>query len=239
MGNSPGLLSVHELMNFTGFHRKPVRLTPAACQRLFDQLITYAGTPHELDYRGFVQLVLALDDIQRPTTDSPGNASIDKSLKFFWKVLDYDMTGCLSHAKIQYFYRDITAMMLSIHRTSLPSVDIVVQEIYDMLGFMPSSMSPSEGPDWEFIQKNDQAKTVIMMLLDVEAFYRYEYRESLAGSDEQEEDEQGLHSMDTVATHEPLPDPTAPVNNFKNSSKFNLSDLKFDDDDDSDEDYEF
>lgn len=253
---SIGLLNIDELMQFCGFHKKAIRFTSTACQRILDYLITCYSTPHELDYKGFVQLVLALDDINNHNiggnANSP-NLNIEKGLKFFWKLIDFDHSGVLTYDKIQYFYKDIVIAMKRFYQTSLPSCDIIVQEIYDLLNYHPdpkdtSMMEQQEhkksGPDWEFIRRSDQAKTMVMMLLDVEAFYRYEFRESLAGAPEDEEEEPPYSTHAPPVEEEPDPPKKTFHNNSSNiannKSKFNFSELQFSDEDNyGDDDYEF
>jgi hypothetical protein len=249
-----GLLSLEELMQFTGLHKKAIRFTTAACQRILDYLITYYSTPHELDYKGFVQLLLALDDINTHNIGgniSSPNLNIEKGLKFFWKIIDFDHSGILTYDKIQYFYKEIVIAMKRYYQTSLPSCEIIVQEIYDLLNYHPDPKDqhkPSLGPNWEFIRKSDQAKTMVMMLLDVETFYRYEFRESLAGAgpEEGEEEEEPPNN-----THCPPPQEEEEeedfyaTSSFKNNSsslaksKHHFTGMSFDDIEDNYEDDEY
>ncbi len=232
-----GLHSLEELTQFSGFHKKAVRFTTTACKRLLEYLITYNSIPLELDYKGFVQIVLALDDINNP------NMTIEKGLKFFWKLIDFDQSGILTYDKIQFFYRDIVIAMRKYYQTSLPSCDIIVQEIFDLVNYHPDAHVITEGrvagPDWEFIRKSDQAKTLIMMLLDVETFYRYEFRESLAGAPEEEEEPPFQTHIPSTLEHNDDEQQHHGEKTDKGKSKFSFSDFKFTDEESYEEDYEF
>ena len=144
-----------------------------------------------------MQVILAFDNIHRCNDlNNPNiNTIVERGLKFFWNVIDFDHNGILSYVKIKYFYDEIKREMVSMYRTSLPGCDIVVSEIYDMLGYTHDSNLADKkqaleemGPTWDFIRKSPQAKTVLLMLLDIDCFYRYEFRESLASSPEPQED---------------------------------------------------
>jgi Ca2+-binding EF-hand superfamily protein len=67
-----------------------VNFTRAAWERIFEEYVPYS--PGELDYKGFVRLVLALE---HPT--SP------QSIRYFWRILDFDQSGRLTPLKINDF----------------------------------------------------------------------------------------------------------------------------------------
>ena len=90
-----GFVSMEEVADFAGLNsRHRVNFTRVAWERIFEEYILF--TPAELDYAGFVRLILALEN---PTSPA--------SIRYFWRVLDLDQSGRLTPMKIKYFYGDI------------------------------------------------------------------------------------------------------------------------------------
>ena len=161
---------MEEIGEFAGLsRRKRINFTAAAWERIFQEYISY--TPVEMDYKGFVALVLALE---HPT--SP------ESIRYFWRVLDLDRSGRLTPMKIKYFYNAIHASLAGSY--DCPSAAHVVVEVFDLL-----ACNSTEGATLNDMLTSQQGHTVISMLLDVNGFWRYDNRESLVGSEEDEEDE--------------------------------------------------
>lgn len=166
--STSGVLSIDEVGDFAGINRrKRINFTRAAWSRIFEEYVPYS--PPELDYKGFVRLVLALEN---PTTAA--------SIRYFWKLLDFDQSGRLTPMKINYFYRDIYASLISGY--DAPSAAHVVVEVFDLLG-----CNSAEGATLEDFIASKQGHVVAAMLLDVNGFWRYDNRESLMGSEEEEE----------------------------------------------------
>jgi hypothetical protein len=144
-----------------------VNFTRAAWERIFEEYVPYS--PGELDYKGFVRLVLALE---HPT--SP------QSIRYFWRILDFDQSGRLTPLKINNFYREVYASLVGGY--DAPSAAHVVVEVFDLL-----ACNSSEGATLDDFLTSQQGHVVAAMLLDVNGFWRYDNRESLMGSEEEEE----------------------------------------------------
>jgi hypothetical protein len=54
-------LNIDEISSFQGFSKDPIQFTKSAWKRIFEELILFL--PFELDYRGFIRLILLLDDL--------------------------------------------------------------------------------------------------------------------------------------------------------------------------------
>ena len=177
------MLSIDELMHFTGNKTQPVQLTHTAVSRLFEENITYS--PMELDYKGFLDLMLALE-----------NRSTVESMVYFWRALDVEKCGRLTPTAIQYFYRDI---MSSLHITGYEaaSIDNIIAEIYDML----SCTDCENGATFDEFVRSGQGATVISMLMDVNGFWQYDNRESLKQSADADADEHNAEEEDHSYHH--------------------------------------
>lgn len=165
------MLNKDELMAYEGTRAHPVQLTSTAVLRIFEENISY--TPVEMDYKTFLDLILALE-----------NKTTVESLSYFWRVLDVDQCGRLSPNNIKYFYRDIQFSLRSTgyDATSLENITV---EIYDML-----ACSDQRGPTFEEFVKSGQGHTVISMLLDITGFWHYDNRESLKQPASDDDDDQ-------------------------------------------------
>lgn len=278
------MLSIDEIVNFSGFGKEGFYFTKQGWTRIFEELVLFA--PFELDYRGFVKLVLALDDINHiqskdshlanlvvdhmmtsyynttsnnvtslldviethsvrsfsgrsskssytdPNLSSYSSTTGISGLKFFWNILDFDRTNRLTPRKIQYFYEGIL-QTLEKNRYQVPALDIIIFEIYDLIGFRfedPSAgkrefgrkdsyLDIDNGPSFEDLLASKQAVTVIMMLLDIHAFWRYDNRESLIASSEEEDDAQaGNYSNESSGTSSQSQNTAQHNNNSNNDS---------------------
>jgi serine/threonine-protein phosphatase 2A regulatory subunit B'' len=155
-----GMLSQEELLAFTGLSNESVQLSSTAVKTLFVENITYQ--PMEMDYKAFLDLLLALE---YPATV--------ESMSYFWRVLDLDKSGRLTPAAIRFFYADIYESLKSTGYEA-PAVDNIVMEIYDIL-----ACNDPRGPSFQDLINSDQGHTVISMLLDITGFWQYDNRESL------------------------------------------------------------
>ncbi len=118
---------------------------------------------HLQDYKMFLNFLLAYDNKNSP-----------QSIQFFWPVLDLNRLGYLTPFTINYFFRDIQKRLQKNNAEVVNTKDIM-EEIYAMV--MPSD------PMCITLQDLIDCKcggTVISILTDVEAFWAYDNRESLA-----------------------------------------------------------
>lgn len=124
-----------------------------------------------MDYKCFITFVLA---IENPTSL--------QSIKYFWRMLDYDNSGIITPVKIRYFYQAIHSSLVD--KYDVPSVDHLIVEIFDMIG-----CNSLEGITLNDLLKSKQGHIVISILLDSDGFWRYDNREHLAQSDNFDDDD--------------------------------------------------
>ncbi|KAJ1426617.1 hypothetical protein B484DRAFT_330379 [Ochromonadaceae sp. CCMP2298] len=165
-----GMLTIEEVAEFAGLSpKRRINLTPVAWARIFEEYITYQ--PLEMDYKCFLNLVLAVDNMSHPA-----------ALRYFWKVLDFDQSGLLSPVKIKYFYNAIYESLSPTY--DCPTPEHVVIEVLDILG-----CNNPQGATLKQLVDSKQGHLVVSMLLDVNGFWRYDNRESLVGEEEDEDEE--------------------------------------------------
>eukprot|EP00752_Nemacystus_decipiens_P009262 g8275.t1 len=124
-----------------------------------------AGTAGEaqMDYKTFLDLVLAMD-----------NKQTRQAMQYFWRVLDVHGEGRLTVATISLFFRDVRRVLKE-GGFETPDAEDVKDEIFDMV----------KPADPAFITLADlllssAGHTVVSMLVDVNGFWTYDNRESLA-----------------------------------------------------------
>lgn len=167
-----GMLNQMELLglNTCGAPSVPCQLTTAAINRIFDEYITY--TPKEMDYKTFLDLVLALE-----------NKSNSQSLIYFWRVLDIEKSGRLSRSVIEYFYKDIYTCLRSLGYEA-PTLEDIIIEINDIV-----SCDHPVGPSFDDLVRSNQGHTIVTMLLDVHGFWAYDNRETLIQQQQQQQEQ--------------------------------------------------
>lgn len=162
---------MEEAAEFSGLNRrKRINFTHAAWERIFEEYIPYS--PAELDYKGFVNLILALEN---PTSPA--------SIKYFWKVLDFDRSGFLTPTKIKFFYNDVYQSLVGNY--DAPSAAHVVVEVFDIL-----ACNNDRGATLDDFLTSKQGHVVVSMLLDVNGFWRYDNRESLVGTEDEDDSQE-------------------------------------------------
>lgn len=175
-----GLLNLDEVSEFNGFSANGLHFTRCAWQRIFEELVLFA--PFELDYRGFVHLVLALDDIALAEEAERGPEGSTKGMagmRFFWNVIDFNRSDGLSATKIKHFYADIEEYMILAGQI-IPEAQGIITEIYDMLAHKPHPHT--KGPGFKQLLASKRTALAVMMLLDINSFWRYENRENPSAS---------------------------------------------------------
>lgn len=156
-----GLLSPAELLKYpSGF------ITPYAAERIFQECLTYEGL---LDYKGYLDLVLALE-----------NKNSEASIRYFWKLLDISRMGKIGFKEARPFLESV----LSTLKEAIPGNQTVVyqyrpqhlfSEIIDMLGLVGA-----EELRLSDLLHSPNGGTVARMLIDAHAFFLYDTRESQA-----------------------------------------------------------
>lgn len=106
------------------------------------------------------------------------NKTAVKSKKFFWNLLNMESkedngSDTLTATVLSYFYYDVGMGLLELG-CDAPSLSNVMIELTDMIGSRSSS-----GISYRDVMDSPQGHTVMLMLLDVNAFWAYDNRESL------------------------------------------------------------
>jgi Ca2+-binding EF-hand superfamily protein len=147
--------------------------TDVFIDRLFEESVTYSG---EIDFKVFVDLVLALENKKTPA-----------SLHYFFKILDHHSQGFLDGFSMYFFYRDIMKLLKDSGQDVISFEDIHT-EILDII--KPKNV---EKITLEDLIRCGQGDVVVTLLTDFRGFADYESRENQvpARSDveDQEEDE--------------------------------------------------
>eukprot|EP00933_Yihiella_yeosuensis_P025063 TRINITY_DN19436_c0_g1_i1.p1 TRINITY_DN19436_c0_g1~~TRINITY_DN19436_c0_g1_i1.p1 ORF type:complete len:185 (+),score=45.83 TRINITY_DN19436_c0_g1_i1:60-614(+) len=155
-----GMLSKNELTRFGNG-----MLTDVFIDRVFEEYQTYRDSEtgeREMDYKTFLDFVLATENKNTP-----------QAIQYFWKLIDINGNGCIDGFVINYFFRAVLKLLQ--HKSSdIASVDDVKDEIFDMV----KSKKPGV-ITFEDLVECRQGGTVLSMLIDAAAFWRYDNRESL------------------------------------------------------------
>ena len=156
--DSNGMLSRAELLRYPS-----AMLTSEAVNRVFQEYLTYEG---EMDYKGFLDLILALENKDHPV-----------SIKYVWRLLDVNKKGRIGTTEIQTFFNHVLSTLHSVNPGAvIPQykTEDLFNEVLDMLGLV----------DKAEVQLNDvlasrQGGTVMNILVDAHAFHLYDNRESI------------------------------------------------------------
>ncbi|XP_017777665.1 PREDICTED: serine/threonine-protein phosphatase 2A regulatory subunit B'' subunit gamma-like [Nicrophorus vespilloides] len=146
-----GMLSLEELSRYgTG------TLTQPFLERVFQTCLTYKG---EMDYKTYLDLVLALENRSEP-----------QALAFLFKILDLNDSGYLDAFTINYFFRAI--------QEQLRDADLVIfedfkDELFDMVKPKnPDRITLSD------LYACGKGETFVSILIEFQAFLNYEYRDT-------------------------------------------------------------
>jgi len=155
-----GMLSKNELSRYgSGM------LTDVFIDRVFDEYQTYRDAEtgeREMDYKTFLDFVLAME-----------NKNTRQAIQYFWKLIDIHHAGYIDGFVINYFFRAIV-QMLQKKRFDVATVDDVKDEIFDMVKSAKQGLITLQD-----LVDCRQGGTVLSMLIDSAAFWRYDNRESL------------------------------------------------------------
>ncbi|XP_047035334.1 serine/threonine-protein phosphatase 2A regulatory subunit B'' subunit gamma-like [Helicoverpa zea] len=152
-----GMLSINELASYGSG-----TLTRAFLQRVFQQCLTYDG---EMDYKTYLDLVLALENRKQPA-----------ALAYLFRVLDINCVGYLDAFTLNYFFKAIQEQMIA-HGAEPVNFDDVKDEIFDMI--RPSEPSRITLAD---LVRSGHGHTAVSILLELHGFWAYENREALAAA---------------------------------------------------------
>ncbi|KAJ0171555.1 hypothetical protein K1T71_013105 [Dendrolimus kikuchii] len=152
-----GMLSINELAGYGSG-----TLTRAFLQRVFQQCLTYDG---EMDYKTYLDLVLALENRRQPA-----------ALAYLFRVLDINSVGYLDAFTLNYFFKAIQEQMIA-HGAEPVNFDDVKDEIFDMI--RPAHPSRITLQD---LIRSGHGHTAVSILLELHGFWAYENREALAAA---------------------------------------------------------
>ncbi|XP_034486145.1 serine/threonine-protein phosphatase 2A regulatory subunit B'' subunit gamma-like [Drosophila innubila] len=144
-----GLLSKQELVYYGSGTLSSVFL-----DRVFEECHTYDG---EMDYKSFLDFVLALDNRQTP-----------QGLHYLFRMLDVHHTGYLTEQTLHYFFKGIQEQMVAFSEEAVNFEDIS-NEIFDMV-------KPKDPRKITLQDLNNcgQGETVVSILIEFHKFWAYE-----------------------------------------------------------------
>uniref|UniRef100_A0A1A9UVZ3 Serine/threonine-protein phosphatase 2A regulatory subunit B'' subunit gamma n=1 Tax=Glossina austeni TaxID=7395 RepID=A0A1A9UVZ3_GLOAU len=147
-----GMLSKQELADYGSG-----TLTSVFLDRVFDECRTFDG---EMDYKTFLDFVLALDNRHEP-----------QSLHYLFRILDVQHKGYLTVQTLHYFFKGIQEQIRAVNAEAVNFEDLK-DEIFDMV----KSKDPCKITLQDLINCG-QAETVVSILIEFHKFWAYENRE--------------------------------------------------------------
>lgn len=132
-------------------------LTRLFLDRLFQECQTYGG---EMDYKAYLDLVLALENVNTP-----------QAKQYFFKILDLKGQGYLDSFTLHYFFRGVREKMKEFGQEPVQFEDIK-DEIYDMI----KPKDPYKITLQDF-QESDYGGEVISLLIDLNGLWNHENRD--------------------------------------------------------------
>jgi len=159
-----GMLSKEEFMRYNGGS-----LTAVFVDRLFQEYRMYRSNETgqmEMDYKTFLDFVLAIENKGSP-----------QALQYFWKIFDVQHCGYLTICSLNFFFREVRRKMMDLGHDPVNVADVVADEIFDMV----KPANPLRITLDDLIQCK-MGGTVVSILTDVNAFWKYDNRESLLNS---------------------------------------------------------
>ncbi|XP_050529948.1 serine/threonine-protein phosphatase 2A regulatory subunit B'' subunit gamma-like [Daktulosphaira vitifoliae] len=158
-----GLLNREELASY-----KLGSFTSAFLDRVFQVAFTFDG---QMDYKGYLNFVLATENRNEP-----------QALRYLFKFLDIKDQGYLDSFTINYFSRAVADRLPPTdgdgdQSTCAVSLEDIKDEIFDMI--------KPEQPDritLKDIVRSGMGQTLVNILVDVNGFWSYEFRETIASN---------------------------------------------------------
>ena len=126
-----------------------------------DELIRWKTFEGEMDYKTFLDFVLAIE-----------NKKTSQALQYFWRILDVNNKGALDTFVINMFFRSVIQKLEAKDKFGF-HVDDVKDEIFDMA--KPKCAFAITLQDLLSCGVGD---IIVSMLIDAKAFYDYDQRES-------------------------------------------------------------
>lgn len=161
-----GVLTVDELA-----HYSCDSFTRLAIERAFECHVPQSGTRHIMDYKTYLNFVIATE-----------HAATKPAMKYIWAMLDLD--GTKSHIKVstlRCFCKEIAKELTESGLMGEISAQSILSEIIDMIN-----------PEWhewvtfEDLERSGQQATVLPILLSYRNFFAYDCREQTAAASSDE-----------------------------------------------------
>ncbi|CAH0550349.1 unnamed protein product [Brassicogethes aeneus] len=156
-----GMLSKSELAGYGSG-----TLTQPFLDRVFQTCLTYGG---EMDYKTYLDLVLALENRSEP-----------QALAFLFRILDIKECGYLDAFTLNYFFRAIQDQMEA-HGADPVSFEDVKDELFDMV--KPKDPQKITLAD---LQASGQGETFVSILIEFHGFWNHENREAVSSEPSQD-----------------------------------------------------
>lgn len=162
-----GLLSKNEFSKFNNGS-----LTTTFINRMFQE---YGSKQGKLDYKGFVNFLLAFENKKTP-----------QSIKYFFDILDNAKSGKITPFVINFFFREILKKIRQNAKSANTSKGIGVDEVEDPVKtadivfeiYAMTKPKDKYNVTYEDLIKSvDVGSTVIGVMTDVQEFWKYEQRE--------------------------------------------------------------
>ena len=126
----------------------------------------------EMDYKGFLDFVLALEYPQTAP-----------ALAYFFALLDVKGVGYLDRGVLAYWFRHVRARLQELGHEGVPTCDVLCDEVLDMV----SPLAVQGRITLAELQRSRCGHTVVSILTDVNGFWRYDHRETLMAQQQQQQ----------------------------------------------------
>jgi serine/threonine-protein phosphatase 2A regulatory subunit B'' len=147
-----GLLKREELAKYSW------GITSIVIDRVFEEYHTFNG---EIDYKGFLDFVLAVD-----------NKKTNQAIQYFWRALDVYHKGAIDTFVINMFFRSIIDKLQEKGKSDF-HVEDIKDEMFDMAKPKLSNVITLQD-----IISCGQGEIIIANMIDAKAFFEYDQRDS-------------------------------------------------------------
>jgi serine/threonine-protein phosphatase 2A regulatory subunit B'' len=131
-------------------------LSTIVIDRIFEEYPTVNG---EMNYKGFLEFVLAMDNKKAP-----------EAIQYFWRILDVYHKGAIDSFIINMFFRSIIQKLEAMEKCGF-NVEDIKDEIFDMAKpELPMAITLAD------LIKCQQGDIIVSMLIDAKAFFDYDQR---------------------------------------------------------------
>jgi Ca2+-binding EF-hand superfamily protein len=157
-----GVLTREELSHYSNDS-----FTQLSIQRVFECHVSHSGNRHIMDYKTYLNFVIATE-----------HAATRPAMRYIWALLDLD--GTKTHIKISTlhcFCKEIANELIAKGLMVDISAQSILSEIVDMI-----NPAWHEWVTFDDIEKSGQQATVLPVLLSYRNFYAYDCREQTAAS---------------------------------------------------------